>query len=356
MSGTQPYIDLIRSQRNISQPLYLLVDPLETVDEDEAYSLESLENTLGKARIEIVPRADLIHTPADCPHLVLLAQAGEPARTGAGSILNATIEYARHEHPAERRYICGWLQSSLDLGQLAEVLAQRMTFASNTATIAVVNAADPSRANMRIYPVYEPLRQELIAYECHETHPDIHAQWLGEISQWIIPASNQGFLCFKAESAGAADTANVADAANATDAANTADSPVVLPQNAINAQIDAPLVANVLRMWQQLATRPISVQRQQQMPLLRRGPFELPQGAAYMALQQLHAAHRRGLTNMRDQMMFAIMRLTMHPRIEQHAVIQACIDRAIRGEDTLAAQIGAISHVQMMRILQELNA
>ncbi|RUS66485.1 hypothetical protein CUZ56_01765 [Saezia sanguinis] len=350
MSVVQSYIDLIRSQRDISQPLYLLVDPLEVADEDDCFSLESLENTLGKGSIAVVERPDLSHTLADCPHLVLLAQAGEPLDGKLGDVFDATIEYAHNEHPAERRYICGWLQSGLGLHALAAEIARRTVYAAaqgDMIAIANADADDALPAGARIYPVYEPLRQELIAYACNEAAPHIHAQWLGAISQWIVPASNRGFLCFKAEPVSPADSAN---------AANTADGPVMLPQSAINAQIDTALAADVLRTWVYLCTQPLGPEQRQQMPLLARSQYTLPQGAVYMALQQLHAAHSRGLADAKDRQVFAIMRLTMHPRMEQHPVVRERIDHAVRSPSSLAAQMRQLSHVQIMRILQELDA
>jgi len=321
---TQKYIDLIKSQIDTRQPLYMLVDPLKSVWEHYPISIPSLKGMLGKEAVLAIPRADLQHTPDDCPHLVLLAN-GEISRSSektqaATSIFEYAVKYAINEETsANRRYVCGWLQSHLDQYALAQNLADRMLLQHNE--------------QKRVFALYEPLRQELIAYACHETDPDIHERWLGEVSKWIVPASNQGLLCFKT---------------------SPSDKSIVLPAQAISSQIDTPLVANTLRVWQNMTKQPMSGLQLQQAPLLRhRQP--LPQGAAYAVYKQLHAGFREGLRQANDLTHFAIMRLLVHPRFETSPLMQTCIEKTIRGEQALGAQLAAINHAHWMAMLAQLG-
>lgn len=344
MSDRQAHEELISARRHSDEPFYLLVDPLESVDEDSPLSLEALQSTLGREHVAVVPRPDLMHTPPDCPHLVLLMPPGEEVENGSAAqrLLALSVEYARNEHPAERRYICGWLQSRMGIEALAQELAGRMALPKRAQGIPVAQEqaqaqVQADRSNTRIHPVYEPLRQELMAYESSATAPGAHAQWLGGITRWMIPASHQGFVCFEAQVPESKERAQ-------------------LPQQMIHAQTDAPLVADVLRVWKRLTTQPLDPQRLHQMPLLTRGQYALPQGAAYAALKQVRSAYSQGLKDRHDQIMFAIARLTMHPMIDRHPLMRAAILNAAQGKATLTGQLGHLKHTQIMQMLHEINA
>lgn len=133
--------------------------------------------------------------------------------------------------------------------------------------------------------------------------------------------------------------------------------PTPLTERAILAQADMPAVAHGLNTWLLQATGPLTPQELQQMPLLTRGPNALPQGAAYLVWQTLHAAKNAGLTNPHDRTLFAMLRLLTHPRFDQHPTVQAAIQRTVQqaGHTTLAQQLESVDAAQWQRILNQLN-
>lgn len=322
-------LEQILELRDLSKPLYMLLDPLNPVYEVDPISISSLKTSLGKDAVIPVLRADLSHTPEVCPQLIKLANAGvdlsakadaQSATSTARQVLEYAVNFSRDEYPGSRRYVCGWLQADLDLQALVVYLADKMMLEWNEAP--------------RFYPVYEPLRQELIAQACEHVDPQLHSQWLGDISSWIIPSSNQFFLHYTGQPGAS----------------------VPLHVNAVAAQIDSPAVAHVLAVWREQTVEPLTPDQLAEQPLLTRGKYALPQGAAYQALMQIRAASQYGLSNPHDLVLFSILRLTVHPRFNRHPVVQNAIAAAVRDATPLAVSLNNIGHVQWLQMIDDIDS
>lgn len=288
--STEAWRELIEDTRDRAGYFYVLIDPLAGCDDSDPLHVSGLQDTLGPQALTVVPRADLAHTPAACPHLVTLA---EPHGQPDAALMDRTLDRAQFDAAYSKRYICGWLCSPEPPGTLAHRLAERCHIESASA--------------QRFLPLFEPLRLELLAATSHEET----SAWLGPVRQWICPTSAGDLTLLR----GNASTLT----------------PSSLSARVLTVQADVPRIAILLAAWRDATGRPLRYA-----PRQWHGDTLLPPDAAAAAWRQLRDARALGLASLDDQLVFALHRLTIHPRLDEHPAVRADITRAARGETTLA--------------------
>lgn len=122
---------------------YLLLDPLKGVSSSNPLNQERLREVWGDKGLQIILRSDLAHAPEYCPRLLLLAKPGESCDE---AILRASEQYSCDEALYEKRYVCGWISSSLAPELMADLIA---SLCKKLKTGIVI-------------PFFEPLRLELL--------------------------------------------------------------------------------------------------------------------------------------------------------------------------------------------------
>ncbi|MEN4918002.1 hypothetical protein ABE485_04970 [Achromobacter spanius] len=304
------YIEEVRSPADY---LHLLIDPLAGCIDDHPLSAFRLKEALGEEALAIVPRADLVHAPQECPLVVTLARPGHPFD---GERFAATHAYAAEASPGGKRYICGWIIAGEDATSVARHLANRCR----------VNDSE----QVRIWPMFEPLRMELLAGSLNH---DI-GRWLWPIKECVLPSSSGRVFRLRGAHG---------------------DGPPAWSTEALGAQHDAPAVAAVLVAWQRLSSQPMSPGLLQQAPRHWAGPG-LPEGAAAKALHHLREARRLGLPPGEDRIVFALHSLTVHPHWDTHPQLRPHIVQALASKTPLADALARIEDWTWQRALHELTA
>lgn len=346
MTTAQEYADQIIKARSPEHPFYLLVNPLKSVWDHYLISIPTLKEKLGEENLAVVPRPDLIHEPENSPHLVLLAKAGEDFTEERTHILRYSINYAFNEHPGSRRYVCAWLQSPLSLQDQAQNIAQRMYFPKEGIPINEQQSQGQPKtpANTNLYPIYEPLRQELLGAASYHEATNTHSAWLHPISLWILPTPDKNLLQYK----GKAPENTHAQLAQLSQANQ-------LSRNSIQTQAEEPIVSDIISVWHSYLQTELTPQQKQQLPLLQYWGTTIAPGAAYQSVLYVREARRKGLTNRHDQITYAIMRFLVHPQFDDHPIIQTIVAQASKKQGTYSDLLGQINHLQWMQIITQLN-
>jgi hypothetical protein len=292
---------------NSAEYFYLLVDPLAGYDEYARIGIPRLLATLGDHALTVVPRADLAHEPDMCPRLVVLSA---PGASPDPDLVDASIRHAEREAGYDRRYVCGWLSSACQPERLASSIAERC----------IVEAGGESR----FVPFYEPVRMELLA----STSIEDANVWRGPVSDWLYP--DAGGVVTRLPRA-------------KTTAQRISD-------HGVSVQAGAPWVVRLLAAWRTSQMDDLSYA-----PARWRGSSPLPPDAAAQAYGQLLDASHLGLSDLTDQLVFALHRLFIHPRLDTHPQVRNAIARAAAGETSLGEQLDTFSDAMWARIVVTLS-
>lgn len=283
-----PLHAFLNTQRNEQHYAYLLIDPLAGYGELDALAPFALTQALGDSASTIVLRPDLAHSPEACPRLITLA---EPDQAVDPVWIEASLDRATLDASFSKRYVCGWFTCDAPPGTVAQAIAQRC----------IVHGAGPQAKTI---PFFEPLRLELLAATSH----DDLAGWLGDLHAWVVPNSSGSISLLK----------------------GSASSHWMPSEKTLQIQQDAPTVELLLSAWRYALRLPLTYA-----PYRWTGDSLLPPQAASVAWRQLRDARQLRLTQRADQIAFALHRLMIHPRIDEHSYVQQDLVRAARGETSL---------------------
>lgn len=282
--------------------VYLLVDPLASGAGYSPISLPNLYDALGDTAVTLIERADLAYAPDHCPRLVTLAS---PGAIPDPDLLEASLSYAEAEAGNDKRYVCGWLSSAEAPELLALDIAQRC----------IVDRGDETA----FVPLFEPIRHELLA----ALAPDEAASWLGPVNRWLYPSANGEVL--------------------QTTERRGDERP--LSANSLTVQQDVPSVVRILAGWRASLSLPLSYA-----PARGHG-LELPSGAATRAWRELQDARALGLNMLEDQIVFALHRLNLHPKLDEYSIVREAIHHAVATGTPLADQFDRFSDTTWAQIL-----
>lgn len=251
---------------------YLLVDPLSPIWNEHKISLNLIREKLPDNAICPVLRADLSYLPESCPHLIMLAQPGQECED---VLLKQSIIYSQAEIKKEKRYVCGWLTSDLDIRQLAEFIAEKCSLLGDNITLGYT------------LPYFEPLRLSLLQIMVSPK------SWLcsefGSINNWwYINIPNQ-LGCIKGNKLSKRGRIN---------------------GEAVQVQLQFSVINRLLITWSRLSAQNNKL---------------LPENAVEQAVEQIIQAGDMGLKNLEDKIAFSLNRLTVYPRMECNPEIQQAI-------------------------------
>ncbi|NHV24704.1 hypothetical protein [Burkholderia sp. D-99] len=281
---------------------YLLVDPLASGAGYSPISLPNICDTLGDAAVTLIERADLAYAPDHCPRLVTLAL---PGATPDSDLLDASLSYAELEAGNDKRYVCGWLSSAAAPELLTLDIAQRC----------VIDHGDETA----FVPLFEPIRHELLA----ALAPDEAATWLGPVNRWLYPSADGEIR---------ETTKRLGD-----------EYPVSI--NSLTVQGDVPLVVRILAGWRASLSLPLSYAP------ARGASRKLPPGAALSAWRELQDARAWGLNTLENQLVFALHRLNLHPRLDGYSIVREAIHHVVSTGTPLADQFDRFSDTTWAQIL-----
>ena len=290
---------LIESHHGAHLYCHVLIDPLATAHDGDHAVLAPLRNALGEQALTRVHRADLAHAPQLHPVLVCLASPGMvPSRR----LLELTARAAQRALFQQRRYLCGWLFSEAPSATVASHLT------------ALCRLPDSNR-EFGCYPVYEPIRLELLAatFERLEQGP-----WW-PISDWLFLSSGGRLASLKGQSGQRHP----------------------LPTPARRIQDDVGLIERVLATWRVLRVGSQHINQ-----------CQIPPFAAVRASNHIDDARRLGLSAMEDIVAFALHHLCIHPRLHTVPAVGEMIDAAARGQAPLAALLARYSEAQWRQLIE----
>ena len=270
-------------QREPHEFLYLLVNPLVTIDTEEKLHVEQLRSGLT---VTVVPRADFAHAPEQCPQLVTLAL---PEQEPDNALLDAALDWALNELGYDRRYVCGWLISDEGPLEVAQTLAKHCIVSESHEAL-----------QRSLIPLFEPLRLELL-------QKTATADWL---SGWMGCVSRLVYL-------------NAHGSLSSLNRTTVVQWNPVMPEAVSRAQFHAKPANTLLLAW-------------------RRAQENLPPDAAWQALEQIRTAYLIGLFALEDQLVFGLNRLTIHPKLERHPAVLTAIQQAGLGKSSLAQAWNAL--------------
>jgi hypothetical protein len=280
---------------------HVLVDPLAATDNGDHAVLAQLRSTLSEGALSCVYRADLAHASHLHPVLACLASPGAiPSR----ALLELTAQAARRGLYQRRRYLCGWLFSEAPSAAIVSHLA------------ALCQIPDANRG-FRFYPVYEPVRLELLAAAFAQAE---QGPWW-PVGNWLFLSSGGRLSNLKGQSGQRHP----------------------LPAPALRIQQDVALIEQVLCAWRAL--------REGASALSLR---EIPPFAAVRASNFIDDARRLGLSTPHDIQVFALYHLCLHPRLHTAPAVRTMIDAAAKGERALMSMFAQYSDGQWQRTLDGL--
>jgi hypothetical protein len=294
-------------QHSPSASLYLLLDPLADCAEGDPLHLEALRHTLGNDALTRLRRPDLDHTPHACPVLVTLATA---AIKPSEYLLSLSALRAKEDESRSRRYVCGWLSST--------------AIAATVSTNLIELGQLPLPAGTQFFPVYEPLRLELLAATLK--HGEMGSWW--PIHHWLFPTSSGASSLL----VGQPDTG------------------IAFGLRATAVQQDAALVSSLLNTWRHARRLPLTYA-----PARWRGPTLLPPQAAAQAYKQILQARQMGLVDQKDIVTLALHTLMLHSRLHEHIDVRRLIEKTVRNEMSLTAQFKALNDQYWQRIVSDLT-
>lgn len=294
-------------QHTAHASLYLLLDPLADCAEDDPLHIDKLRQSLGNDALTGLRRPDLAHTPQACPVLVTLATAGaEPSEY----LLSLSALRAKEDERRSRRYVCGWLSST----------ATATTVSSHLIELGHL----PISAGIQFFPVYEPLRLELLVATLK--HGEKGGWW--PIHRWLFPTSSGASSCLIGLEDASVDFSPFTSAL----------------------QQDAALVSSLLGAWRRAVSLPLSYA-----PARWQGPTLLPPQAAARAYKQISDARQLGLKNQHDIVTLALHRLMLHSSLHTHADIGISIKRAIENGISLGKLFSELNDQSWQRIVSDLT-
>ncbi|MGH8384501.1 MAG: hypothetical protein ACRESJ_03265 [Pseudomonas sp.] len=298
----------VTEQHSPNSSLYLLLDPMADCATDDPLHVQALRQTLGDKALTRVPRPDLAHTPQACPVLVTLAT---PAVKPQEHLLSLSALRAKEDEGRSRRYVCGWLSSA----------ATPTTVASHLITLGQL----PQAAENHFFPVYEPLRLELLAATLN--HGETGNWW--PIEQWLFPASSGASALLIGQP----------------------DKGVAFGPLAADVQLDAALVSSLLGAWRNALELPVTYA-----PARWQGSTLLPAQAAAQAYKQIRKARQLGLKKHQDIVILALHHWMLHSNLHEHMDIRLLIDRAVQHGTSLSSLFAPINDASWQRIVSDLTA
>ncbi|BCF88764.1 hypothetical protein PPGU16_18310 [Paraburkholderia largidicola] len=286
---------------------YLLVDPLAGYDEYARIGVPRLQESLGEEVMTVVARADLAHEPNSCPRLVALSAPGMPPNV---ELVDASIRHSEQEAGYDRRYVCGWLSSAEHPYSLAAYIEQQCVV--------------ETRRGSQFIPFFEPMRLELLSATSTADANVLR----GPVRDWLYPNAS-GVITRLPQAR--ADAQRISEAG-------------------LTVQVGAPWVVRLLAAWRAAQADELAYT-----PARWRGPSLLPPDAASRAYGQLLDAGDLGLTDFEDQLVFALHRLFIHPRLDAYPQVRSAIARAAAGEASLASQFETVSDAMWAQIVATLS-
>ena len=281
---------------------HVLIDPLAIAGKSDHALLAHLRETLGASALTRVYRADLAHAPHLHPVLACLASPGTmPSR----ELLELTVRAAYKGLHQHRRYLCGWLLSE----------AASATVAAHITTMCRVPDAE---RKFSIYPVYEPVRLELLAATFKHVE---HGPWW-PINNWLFLSSG-GRLAHLKGQGGQRHS---------------------LPEPALRIQGDVKMIEQVLAAWRGLRAGS-SLMNQREIP-----PF-----AAVSASNFIDDARMLGLNATHDIQVFALYHLCLHSRLHTVPAVRSMVDAAAKGQRPLTSMFAQYSDEQWQRTVYSLR-
>nr|NLU60175.1 hypothetical protein [Pseudomonas sp. BIGb0427] len=243
--------------------------------------------------------SDLEHTPHACPVLVTLAS---PGARPSERLLSLSAQRVNEDARRSRRYVCGWLSSSVT------------TAAFSAHLIALGHL--PMAQGTQFFPVYEPLRLELLAGTLKQAEQGF---WW-PIQHWLFPMSS-----------GASSVISSHPHAS-----------VVPRPLAGEVQQEVVLVSTLLATWRRALSLPLTFA-----PARWTGATTLPPHAAAKAHYQIHQARQLGLKSHHDIITLAMHCLLLDLRLHEHARVRALIDQAARGTASLSTLLAPLQRQQL---------
>ncbi|QJQ20634.1 hypothetical protein HG549_12065 [Pseudomonas sp. SK] len=299
--GTEGLASLIEIQHEPHLHCHVLIDPLAIAGNGDHALLAQLRSALGEHALTYVPRADLAHAHHLHPVLVCLAM---PGTTPSRSLLEQTARAAQKGLYQRRRYLCGWLFSEAPSATLASHLA------------ALCRVPDAQGA-FSFYPVYEPVRLELLA----ATYRQVEQGPWWPIGKWLFLSSGGRLVNLKGQ--------------------DKQRHPLPAPAQRI--QDDVVLVERVLGIWRALQAQASDAY-----------PCPIPPFAAVRASNHIDDARALGLSKAEDIVVFALHQLCIHPRLHHVAAVRELINSVVRQQRPLAPALACYSEEQWRRLTESL--
>lgn len=300
--GSEVLVSLVEKRHAPHLHCQVLIDPLASAGHGEHALLARLRDALGEGALTRVQRADLAEAPHLHPVLVCLAR---PGATPSRSLLELTARAAQNGLYQRRRYLCGWLFSEAPPATIAAHLA------------ALCRVPDAQRA-FSFYPVYEPVRLELLAATFKQAE---QGPWW-PIDNWLFLSSGGRLVNLRGQ--GGPRHA--------------------LPGPALRIQADGVLVERVLAGWRVLRASTTDASQ-----------CQIPAFAAVRASNHIDDARGLGLSNAEDIVVLALHQLCIHPRLHTLSEVRSLIDGACSGQQALAPLLARYSEAHWRRLTESLS-
>ncbi|WP_233500330.1 hypothetical protein [Enterobacter cancerogenus] len=249
---------------------YLLLDPLKGVSSSNPLNQELLREVWGDKVLQIILRPDLAHAPEYCPRLLLLAKPGGSCDE---AILRTSEQYSCGEALYEKRYVCGWINSSLAPESMADLVA---------------SLCKKLKTGM-VIPFFEPLRLELLQ-ALSPLQPLSSFIW--PISQWHYLSSAGKLVTLKGK-------------------LSDRDQKGWIKWRSIQTQQQVRDIWRLLSAWGQICT-------------------SLPDDAAIQAAEAWAKSATPALHHKSDRLCLALNHLTLPVDISRHPDVQVLLQQAAR--------------------------
>ncbi|MGY4527233.1 hypothetical protein [Pseudomonas sp. TE21394] len=227
-----------------------------------------------------------------------------PGAAPSRSLLEQTARAAQQGLYQRRRYLCGWLFSE----------APSVTIASHLAALCRV---PDGKGAFSFYPVYEPVRLELLA----ATYQQVEQGPWWPVSKWLFLSSGGRLVNLK----------------------GLGQQRHPLPEPAQRIQDDAALVECVLGIWRALRAGASEAY-----------PCSIPPFAAVRASNHIDDARALGLSEAEDIAVFALHQLCIHPRLHNVAAVRELISSFVGQQRPLAPALARYSEEQWRRLTESL--
>ena len=264
MHNDRKLIDYLNNGAN--EYRYMLLDPLKRIALWDPLHRDILRESFGDSALCHVLRPDLAWSLEHCPQLLLLASPGQQCDE---VIIKRSEDYSRQEVLYEKRYVCGWLRSSLPPDEMAVWLAE-LNKRFNTGAVV---------------PIFEPLRLDLLRFTASS---EALAALLNAVIHWYFMSSAGELVTLSGDG----------------------EDEWQLNWGIEQAQIYASDIWRLLTAWKNVA-------------------HTLPPDAASRAMKCWSATERVGLHHLSDKLYLALNALTLPVDITRHAAIEALLRQAV---------------------------